>query len=49
MRASIRREGMSKAWLLRSLWVGWKGSIVAMPEDRVPTHLISPLNTGRTG
>jgi nucleoside-diphosphate-sugar epimerase len=24
---------------------GWKGSVVAMPKDRVPPHLISPLNT----
>jgi nucleoside-diphosphate-sugar epimerase len=24
---------------------GWKGSVVAMPKDRVPSHLISPLNT----
>lgn len=24
---------------------GWKGSVVAMPKERVPAHLISPLNT----
>lgn len=26
---------------------GWKGSVVAIPKEQTPAHLISPLNTGQ--
>ena len=26
---------------------GWKGSVIALPKDQTPSHLLSPLNTGQ--
>jgi nucleoside-diphosphate-sugar epimerase len=28
---------------------GWTGSVLALPKEQTPAHLLSPLNTCRTG